>query len=82
MSVQYAVVASQKFNCPGVTGEDPAVTVAVRVTTAPWDTEVTSLPPLVTVIVTVVAEPAKAMVLAIKIHTREKIDARLAGIPN
>src|SRR5271170_2078408 len=54
-SSQCAAAASQKFTCPGFTGVEPETTVAVRVTTVPAATEVTSLPKLVTVSVVVVA---------------------------
>jgi hypothetical protein len=48
MSVQLLAVASQKFTCPGVTGVEPASTVAVSVTTLPEATVVTVLPAEVT----------------------------------
>jgi hypothetical protein len=61
MSSQYVAVASQKFTRPGVTGVEPATTVAVSVTTAPEATVVTALPPDVTPRVVVVgAELATA----------------------
>lgn len=45
MSVQYVADASQKFTDPDVTGEPPAVTVAVNATALPETTVVTGLPP-------------------------------------
>jgi hypothetical protein len=44
MSVQYFAVASQKLTWPGATGELPALTVAVSVTTLPDVTVVTGFP--------------------------------------
>jgi hypothetical protein len=44
MSVQYVAEASQKFTAPDVTGEPPAVTVAVNATALPEATVVTALP--------------------------------------
>ena len=54
MSVQYFAVASQKFTCPVVTAVDPAVTVAVSVTTVPEVTVVTGPDAEVTTSVVVV----------------------------
>jgi hypothetical protein len=48
MSVQNLAVASQKSTWPGVTGVPPAITVAVKVTTLPGATVVTTFPPEVT----------------------------------
>ena len=55
MSVQCFAEASQKFTCPGDTSDNPALTVAVRVTAAPETTVVTGPLPEVTAIVVVVA---------------------------
>jgi hypothetical protein len=55
MSVQCAAVASQKFTWPGLTGVDPATTLAVKVTAAPETTEAAGPPEEVTVKAVVVA---------------------------
>jgi hypothetical protein len=61
MSVQYFAVASQKLIWPGATGELPAVTVAVSVTTLPDVTVVAEFPAEVTDnVVVVVAGDAQA----------------------
>jgi hypothetical protein len=44
MSEQFVAAASQKFTSPAVTAEPPAFTVAVNVTTVPWETELTTAP--------------------------------------
>jgi len=59
-SSQYLAVASQNLTRPCVTGADPAMTVAVSVTTVPDATDVAALPPLVMANVVVVAVCAKA----------------------
>jgi hypothetical protein len=69
ISSQYAAAASQNFTSPGVTGVDPAVTVAVSVTTLPAAMVVTGLPPDVTVTAVVVAVCATA--LAERTDTRD-----------
>jgi hypothetical protein len=62
MSSQYVAAASQNFTSPGVTGVDPASTVAVSVTTAPDATVVTTLVPDVIASVVVVAVCATALI--------------------
>jgi hypothetical protein len=60
MSVQCDTVASQKFTCPVVTADVPALTVAVNVITEPDATVVTELPADVTPkVVVVVSGPPK-----------------------
>jgi hypothetical protein len=59
--VQYIADASQKFTCPVVNGVDPAVTVAVSVTTLPDDTVKTGPLPEVTASVVAVAVLACAV---------------------
>src|ERR1017187_1875392 len=49
MSVQYVADASQKFTCPVFTDTPPLTTVAVSVNSIPEETDVTTLPPEVTV---------------------------------
>jgi hypothetical protein len=49
MSSQYVAAASQNRTCPVVSGVDPALTAAVRVTTLPETMDVTGAPAEVTV---------------------------------
>src|SRR5580704_10981245 len=60
MSVQNLAVASQKLTWPGVTGVPPVMTVAVRVTTLPCATVVTTFPPEVTDSVVIVGAAGAA----------------------
>jgi hypothetical protein len=61
MSVQYVAEASQKLTCPVFTLVEPAITVAVSVTTVPEATVVTEPPPELMARVVVVAPlPAQA----------------------
>jgi hypothetical protein len=81
MSVQCAAAASQKLTCPVFNCIEPDITVAVRVTTVPCETDVTALPALVTVIVAVVAELAKTGQLAASIDTKTKISTQRGREP-
>src|ERR1700744_4732798 len=80
MSVQAAVeLTTQKLTCPTVTGVEPPTTVAVRVTTAPWLTEVTGLPPEVMARLVVVAVwPWAAIAVAARTAPASRDGARVA----
>jgi len=75
ISVQLLAVASQKFTCPTVTADVPAITAAVNVTGLPAATVVTGLPSAVNVSDVVVATADRALVVAPS-TTRLKSKAR------
>ncbi len=79
MSVQWATDASQKLTCPTVMGIEPALTVAVRVTTLPCCTVATVLPFEVSARVVAVAAGAAETGCAMPQNVRKTTPARTAG---
>jgi hypothetical protein len=82
ISVQDLAKESQKFTWPGVTGADPAMTVAVSVTTLPDETVVTALPPLLTASTVVVVGMARTGQLAASSHPRVNVTENLVVVRN